>query len=77
MPAVGSLILLVEDTKNRKTWKTGIIQQELHGKDVVLRGYKIKTGHGYIIEHPVQMVCNLEIENKDNKVVKHTLNPGV
>ena len=42
MPAVGSLILLVEDTKNRKTWKTGIIQQEVHGKDGVLRGYKIE-----------------------------------
>ena len=42
MPAVGSLILLVEDTKNRKTWKTGIIQQEVHGKDRVLRGYKIE-----------------------------------
>ena len=23
------------------------------------------------------MVCNLEFENKNNKVVKHTLNPGV
>ena len=75
MPAVGSLVLLVEDTKNRGTWKTGIIQQEVHGKDGVLRGYKIKTGNGYIIEHPVQMVCNLEFENKDNKVLKHTLNP--
>ena len=42
MPAVGSLILLVEDTKNRKTWKTGITQQEVHGKDGVLRAYKIE-----------------------------------
>ena len=33
------------------------------------------TGNRYIIERPVQMVCNLEFQNKDNKVVKHTLNP--
>ena len=75
MPAIGSLVILVEDTKNRGTWKTGIIQQEVHGKDGVFRRYKIKTGNGYIIERPLQMVCNLEFENKDNKVVKHTLNP--
>ena len=30
MPTVGSLVLLVEDTKNRGTWKTGIMQQEVH-----------------------------------------------
>ena len=75
MPAVGSLVLLVEDTKNRETWKNGIIQQKVNGKDGVLRGYKIKTRNGYIIERPVQMVCNLEFENKGNKVVQHTLNP--
>ena len=69
MPAVGSLVLLVEDTKNRETWKNGIIQQKVNGKDGVLRGYKIKTRNGYIIERPVQMVCNLEFENKGNKVV--------
>ena len=75
IPAVGSLVLLVEDTKNRGTWKTDIIQQEVHGKDRAHRGYKIKTGNEYIIECPLQMVCNLEFENKDNKVVKHKLNP--
>ena len=53
MSAVGSLVLLVEATKNRGTWKTGIIQQEVHGKDGVLREYKIKTGNGYIMERPV------------------------
>ena len=73
--AVGSLVLLVEDTKDRGTWKTGIIQQKVHEKDGVLLGYKIKAGNGYIIERPVQMVCNLESENNNNKVVKHTLNP--
>ena len=54
MPAAGPLVLLVEDTKNRGTWKTSIIQLEVHRKDGVLRGYKIKTGNGYIIERPVQ-----------------------
>ena len=75
MSAVVSLVLLVEATKNRGTWKTGIIQQEVHGKDGVLREYKIKTGNGYTIERPVQMVYNLEFENKDNRLVEHTLNP--
>ena len=35
MPVVGSLVLLVENTKNRGSWKTGIIQQEVHEKDGV------------------------------------------
>ena len=54
MPAADPLVLLVEDTKNRGTWKTSIIQLEVHRKDGVLRGYKIKTRNGYIIERPVQ-----------------------
>ena len=41
----------------------------------MLRGYKINTRNGYIIERPVQTVCNLEFQNKENEVVKHTLNP--
>ena len=43
MSVVGSSVLLVEDTKNRETCKTGKIQQKVYGKDGVLRRYKINT----------------------------------
>ena len=40
------------------------------GKDRVVRGLKLRQGNGYIVEHPLQLVCNLETggENPDYKL---------
>lgn len=36
-----------------------------------MRGYKIKTGTGYVVERPIQLVCDLEIKVcKDNEPPK-------
>ena len=37
------------------------------GMESVTRVYKIKTGNGYVIERPLQLVCDLEIrQNRDS-----------
>ena len=40
------------------------------GKDGAVRGLKLRQGNGYVVEHPLQLVCNLEIggENLDFKL---------
>ena len=48
----------------KSVWKLGQIEDEIKGKDGIVRGYKIKTGNGYIVERPLQLICDLEIGGK-------------
>ena len=34
---------------------------QLSKKDGVTRGYKLLTGNGYVVERPLQLLCDLEI----------------
>ena len=38
---------------------------KITGKDGMVRGLKLKQGNGYIVERPLQPVCNLEIGGGD------------
>ena len=63
-PAVldnGGVIFYKDYLKDNQKWKLGKIIKQIKGKDSVVRGYKIKTGNGYIIERPIQLVADLEI----------------
>jgi hypothetical protein len=64
-PQKNSVVLLKDMTKHRAKWKLGKIVDTIVGKDGVTRGYKIKTGNGYVIERPLQLVCDLEIGQED------------
>ena len=57
----GSLVLIKDTTKYKANWKIGRIVDCIVGKDGVTRGYKIRTGKGYIVERPLQLVADLEI----------------
>lgn len=61
LPTIGDVVLLKEDVKNRGAWKIGRIVKNVRGNDGVIRGFKIQLGNGYIVERPIQLVCNLEI----------------
>ncbi|XP_002734893.1 uncharacterized protein LOC100366659 [Saccoglossus kowalevskii] len=67
LPGKNSVILLKDSTKYRANWKIGRIVDTIVGKDGVIRGYKIKTGSGYIVERPLQLVCDLEISNTNDE----------
>ena len=59
--------------KDKGQWRLGRIVGSITGKDGTVRGLKIKLGNGYVIERPLQLVCNLEIGGEDQ--VTKNLNP--
>ncbi|XP_070554663.1 uncharacterized protein [Ptychodera flava] len=66
LPRKNSIILLKDTTKNRANWKIGRIVDNIVGKDGVIRGYKIRTGSGYVVERPLQLVCDLEVSGTND-----------
>lgn len=58
-------MLIKDSTKHRANWRIGRIVAEIIGTDGVRRGYKIRTGNGYVVERPLQLVCNLEISGSE------------
>ena len=40
---------------------------KITGKDGTVRGLKLKQGNGYIVERPLQLVCDLEVGGEDIK----------
>ena len=70
----GRIVLIKDTLTTSKHWKLGKIISKVVGRDGVVRGYKVKTGNGYIIERPTQLIADLEIEQTPDFEVKR-LNP--
>ncbi|XP_070576115.1 uncharacterized protein [Ptychodera flava] len=66
LPRKNSIVLLKDTTKNRANWRIGRIVDDIVGKDGVIRGYKIRTGSGYVVERPLQLVCDLEVSGTND-----------
>ena len=62
LPSKGSVGMITDSSKMKSKWQVGRIVDTIQGKDGVLRGYKIKVGTGYVVERPIQLVCDLEIK---------------
>ena len=62
----GSIVLIKDPTKHRANWRIGRIVAEIIGTDGVTRGYKIRTGNGYVVKRSLQVVCNLEIGGSES-----------
>ena len=60
-PKLGSIVIIKGDTKDKAQWKLGRVTDKIIGKDGVVRGVKLKLGNGYVVERPLQMICDLEI----------------
>ena len=63
-------MLLKSEAKDKALWKLGRVVDNIVGKDGVACGLNLRQGNGYIVERPLQLVCNLEIggENPDYKL---------
>ena len=63
-------MLLKSEVMDKALWKLGRVMDKIVGKDGVVRGLNLRQGNGYIVERPLQLVCNLEIgrENPDCKI---------
>ncbi len=44
VPAVGDVVVLKTDEKNRGRWLLGIVEELIAGKDGVIRGAKVRVG---------------------------------
>ena len=74
IPKMGKVVLLKDDIKNRALWRLGRVVGTVMGRDGDIRGLKIKLGNGYIVERPLQLLCDLEIGG-ENADVQTSLNP--
>ena len=76
IPAVGEVVNIKSDQRNRGAWVTGVIIELITGRDGVIRGAKVRTGKS-ILERPVQflypMQLNCEVATERSETVK--LNP--
>ena len=76
IPAVGEVVIIKSDQRNRGAWVTGVIIELITGRDGVIRGAKVRTGKS-ILERPVQflypMELNCEVATERSETVK--LNP--
>ena len=50
LPAIGSIVLLKDDVKNKGQWRIGRIQEYIKGKGEVVRRFKLKIGNGNTTE---------------------------
>ena len=53
-------MIIQDDSKNRNTWKLGVIIEIISGKDAVVRGARVKTVKG-TLERPIQQLYPLEL----------------
>ena len=61
IPNIGAVVLLKSEAKDKALWKLGRVVSNIAGKDGTVRGLKLKQGNGYIVERPLQLVCDLEV----------------
>eukprot|EP00794_Sanderia_malayensis_P020995 gene20995-23047_t len=63
----GSVVLIKDTLKQKSQWRIGRVEGRITGRDGITRGYKIRTGTGYIVERPVQLISNLGDWRRDQK----------
>ena len=61
-PAIGSAVIIQEDSENRNNWKVGIVEELIVGRDGIVRAAKLRTGKGFL-EQAVQHLCPLELSS--------------
>ncbi|XP_065665443.1 uncharacterized protein LOC136086875 [Hydra vulgaris] len=67
-------VVLVKDMKNKALLKIGQVESKIKEKDGVTCGLKIRLGNGYVIERPIQLVCNLKINYEAERINKSKKN---
>ena len=60
MPAVGDVVIVKTEDKNRGKWPLGIIKSLIVGNDGVVRGEKLRAGKSYM-ERAIQQLYPLEL----------------
>ena len=59
--AVGDVMLVKDDERNRGKWKIGIVDELITGRDGIVRAARMKTGTGSYLERALQQLYPLEL----------------
>ena len=62
--AVGDVVIIYSEERNRGKWPLGIVQELYPGRDGVIRAAKIKTGNGHLeravnLLYPLELLCDI------------------
>ena len=71
--AVGDVMLIKEDERNRGKWKMGIVEELITGRDGVVRGAKLRAGKSHLeraIQHlyPLELTCDRQTKEPGNEL---------
>ena len=59
-PSVGDVVIIQEDSRNRNSWKLGVVKSLIVGRDGIVRAAKLRAGKG-VLERAVQQLYPLEL----------------
>ena len=59
-PSVGEVVIIQDESRNRNSWKLGIVERLIVGRDGIVRGAKLRAGKG-VLERAVQQLYPLEL----------------
>ena len=64
----GDVVIVFEQGKKRREWKTGVVKELIAGKDKIVRGAKVcimKKGRKQILSRPCVHLYPVEMRNED------------
>ena len=67
--AVGDVVIIRSDGRNRGEWPLGVVQELYEGKDGIVRAVKLRAGKSYMeraVEHlyPLELSCDVKPKEK-------------
>ena len=74
--AVGDVVLIKGDEKNRGKWNIGIVKQLNKGRDGIVRSAKLRAGKS-TLERALQHLYPMELSIQEENFNKSTLDPKV
>ena len=66
----GDVVLIKGEQRNRGTWKMGIVEKLIEGRDKIVRGVRLRAGKSYLerpLQHlfPLEISCDITVPNKE------------
>ena len=72
IPDTGAVVSMKGEAKDKALCKLRRVVGTVTGKDGAVHGLKLRQGKGYVVERPLQLICDLEIggENPNFKLTR-------
>ena len=73
-PSVEDVVIIQDESRNRRSWKLGIVDELIVGRDGIIRAAKMRAGKG-VMERAVQHLHPLELSVDRKPMASSSLNP--